>query len=177
MRNEPVQIIVHHTAALAPVPQFDAINKWHEARAFPLSSLGFFVGYHYVIEKDGTVRQARKDHEEGAHAKGSNFNSLGIGLCGDFDLEWPTNEQIIALGALIETKQKELSVPVDAIYPHRHVNSTSCFGKRLPDDWAGQVLAWFQLAKVANVDAQNLAALHDRVYEPRNYSPSNTSHV
>lgn len=176
MENVPLQIIVHHTASVAPIPQFDAINKWHEARKFTLSSLGYYVGYHYVIEKDGTVRQARKDNEEGCHAIGANTNSLGICLVGDFNSEWPSEAQIIALGALIETKQREHSLPVDALYPHRHVSNTSCYGTRLPDDWAKQVLAWFELAKAANVEQQTLALLHDRVYPPRDFNTNALPH-
>lgn len=168
MENTPRQIIVHHSAAVAPTPQFDAIEEWHTARDFPKSSLGYHVGYHYVIEKDGTVRKARLDTDEGAHAKGANFHSIGICLVGDFDVEWPTDAQITALGALIETKQKEHNLPVDAIYPHRHVSPTGCYGSRLPDDWGRQVLAWFQLAKLANVEQHELANLHDRVYPPHN---------
>lgn len=177
MENVPRQIIVHHTAAVAPVPQFDAINEWHKAREFPLSSLGYYVGYHYVIEKDGTTRQARKDDEGGAHAIGANFNSIGICLVGDFDIELPTEAQIIALGALIESKQHEHSLPVDAVYPHRHVSNTGCFGSRLPDDWAIQVLAWFELAKAANVEQQTLARLHDRVYAPDGLHLNDTHHA
>jgi len=167
MENIPIQIIVHHTAAVAPIPQFEAINEWHKARKFPISSLGFYVGYHYVIEKDGTVQQARKDNEEGAHTYGQNFNSIGICLVGDFDFEWPTHEQIVSVGALIETKQREHSIPIEALYPHIHYNNTSCYGTRLPDDWAKQVLAWFELAKAENVNQQTLEKLHDEVYTPK----------
>jgi N-acetyl-anhydromuramyl-L-alanine amidase AmpD len=166
MENVPLQIVIHHTAAVAPVPQFDAINDWHKARGFTLSSLGYYVGYHYVIEKDGTVRKAREDNEIGCHAIGANHNSIGICLVGDFDSDLPTDAQIVALGALIETKQHEHCLPIDAVYPHRHVSTTGCYGKRLPDDWGRQVLAWFELAKAANVEQQTLSLLHDKVYSP-----------
>lgn len=174
MENVPLQIIVHHTAAVAPTPQFDAINEWHKARGFTLSTLGYYVGYHYVIEKDGTVRKAREDNEVGCHAIGANTNSIGICLVGDFDIEWPSYAQITALGALIETKQREHSLPKDAVYPHRHVSVTNCYGVRLTDKWCKDVYSWFELAKAANVEQQTLSMLHDKVFPPVVLPPNET---
>lgn len=36
------------------------------------------IGYHYVIYRDGTIHQGRKESEVGAHARGYNANSIGV---------------------------------------------------------------------------------------------------
>lgn len=137
--NTPNKIIVHHTGATVPDPQFEAINEWHRLRAFPISKSGNYCGYHYVVEKDGTVRQAREDGEEGAHTIGQNFTSLGICLVGNFDTEEPTEAQIRALGDLLIDKCKQYDISILQIYPHRKFSAKSCFGSRLDVAWAQMV--------------------------------------
>ena len=41
---------------MAAVP---GVNEYHRGRDFPQSSLGYFVGYHYLIERDGRVSMPR----------------------------------------------------------------------------------------------------------------------
>ena len=36
------------------------------------------IGYHYVVQLDGTVEVGRKESEVGAHAQGHNSDSIGI---------------------------------------------------------------------------------------------------
>src|SRR5688572_3246568 len=49
------------------------IDGWHRARGWRK------IGYHYVIEVDGTVEIGRELEEIGAHVEG--FNSRTIGIC------------------------------------------------------------------------------------------------
>ncbi len=49
------------------------IKRWHtEERGWS------DIGYHYVVELDGTIVKGRLDEIVGAHAKGYNSNSIGI---------------------------------------------------------------------------------------------------
>lgn len=48
------------------------IRKWHKQRGFN------DIGYHYVIDLDGTVEQGRPIEQAGAHCTGHNRNSIGI---------------------------------------------------------------------------------------------------
>lgn len=48
------------------------IRKWHKQRGFS------DIGYHYVIDLDGTVEQGRPIEQAGAHCTGHNSNSIGI---------------------------------------------------------------------------------------------------
>lgn len=135
-KNTPTKIIVHHSATSTPNPQFLDINEWHRLREFPKSSLGYFVGYHYVIEKNGDLKQARQDVEEGAHTIGENTSSIGICLVGNFDEETPTPQQISALGQLLLVICDTYKIPMAQIFPHRHFANKSCYGKKLCNEWA-----------------------------------------
>ena len=66
------------------------IDSWHAMRGFKrtAANLRLFtgdlpsIGYHYVIDIDGTVLNGRHEMEVGAHAAGHNANSIGICLVG-----------------------------------------------------------------------------------------------
>lgn len=135
MKNIPTKLIVHHSAYAQYTDQLASINEWHRQREFPKSSLGFFVGYHYVINHEGKVTQTRKDDEEGAHSKGINFESIGICLEGNFDEELPTEEQKTSLGKLLVELCQKYKLDVTDIYPHRAFRDTECYGKKLDDNW------------------------------------------
>ena len=52
------------------------IHQWHLEKGWS------GVGYHYVIQRNGTVENCRPDFWEGAHVAGHNHLSLGICLVG-----------------------------------------------------------------------------------------------
>jgi len=134
--NVPDKIIVHHTAYASDVPQYPLVNEWHRLRGFPLSTLGSYVGYHYLIEKDGSFTQCRSLTEGGAHTLGQNFTSVGICMAGNFDTQGPTSAQKSTLLALIKSVMIQYpTITGSDIYPHRHFNKTSCYGSGLPDDF------------------------------------------
>lgn len=132
---------------MEPVPQFNAINEWHRVRNFVKSSLGFYVGYHKVIEKDGTIVQARVDDEQNNAVLLHNHDSLAVCLVGNFDNEDPTPEQVASLGQVLDEwcTAYDLS-PLD-VYPHRKYGSTSCPGRRLENVWPTLVLISYRTSK------------------------------
>ncbi len=144
---KPIYIITHHTAGSDLNPMQDSsnytvamCNRDHKARFEMYSSLGWYVGYQYFIDKDGVVTQCRKDDEEGAHTVGYNNISIGICLAGNFDLTDPTEKQKAALKNLITKKMFEYEIPIKNVVPHRKFASKTCHGKRLPDDWAQNLI-------------------------------------
>lgn len=139
MPNVPKKIIVHHSAADTPTPQFDAINEWHKERDFTLSELGFYVGYHYVIEKDGQLKTARREYEVGCHTIGENEQSIGVCLVGNFDVSDPTPQQLATLGDLLTSLCTRYSLDESEIFPHRAFAQKDCYGTRLGDHWAARV--------------------------------------
>ena len=127
-RNEAKQIIIHHTGDKSMAPQFKKVEAWHEYKAFPISSLGFYCGYHFLIEKNGLVINARRLEDEGAHTKGHNFESIGIGLAGNFDFEIPTIEQLNALDKLAAEITLTLKNPNMIVKYHWDFADTHCPG-------------------------------------------------
>ena len=140
--NKPDKIIVHHEAPPVIVSgnRFAIVNAFHKEKDFPISSLGYYVGYHYFIEKSGIIKQARLDSDTGAHTVGYNEDSIGICLAGNFDIELPTKEQEKSLRGLLVKKSKELSIPFSRVYPHRIFATKTCYGSKLSDTWADDLL-------------------------------------
>lgn len=142
----PKFIIVHHSFTpkdIAANQAENSFNTTHKNRSFPQSSLGWFVGYHFVIYGDGQLRQYRQDSEIGAHTKeqSMNFQSLGICLSGNFDVELPNQIQVDVLKQLLESKTAQFSITPGNIYPHRKFATyKSCYGSRLADDWARNLI-------------------------------------
>jgi N-acetyl-anhydromuramyl-L-alanine amidase AmpD len=138
---EKDMIIIHHTAVSYDKNpnQFEATNNYHKTRNFGTTSspayphaskLGFYVQYHYMIEKDGKVIKCADESEIKWHASNYDINKRSIGLCmtGNFDIEYPTKEQLRSLNSLIlEIKTRH---NIKDIEPHRaYAPYKSCPGK------------------------------------------------
>lgn len=148
MANVPNKIIVHHSADTSPDDQFFKIDEYHRARGFPKSEIGYFVGYHFVINRLGNVTRARKDEEEGAHTIGENFSSLGICLEGNFDTQMPTEAQEKSLAMLLRGICERYKIPANQIFPHRAFKNTSCYGSGLDKWWAARVYLEHEIARL-----------------------------
>lgn len=78
------EIIVHCTATpvgwmegAATAAKVNEIRRWHtQERGWS------DIGYHYVIDRDGTVATGRPMEKTGAHTKGHNTGTVGISLVG-----------------------------------------------------------------------------------------------
>jgi N-acetyl-anhydromuramyl-L-alanine amidase AmpD len=153
--NDPKFLIIHHTGGSDADPlmdssnaTFEETNELHKNKesinlGHP-SELGYYIGYHYFIDKSGKITQGRRDTEEGAHTFGKNNSSIGICLAGNFDLTLPTKEQIGSLKILLRLEMKLHNIPVFNIYPHRKFAIKTCYGMRLSDTWA-QTIAQLSL--------------------------------
>ena len=140
-------IVIHHTGGTDANPMQDSSNftfkqcdAQHRQSFNFKSSLGFYCGYQYYIEKDGKLFKAREDDEEGAHTVGQNKNSIGICLAGNFDATDPTTNQVETLKTLLGKKMAQWSIPAANIVPHRKFATKTCYGRRLPDDWAQKLV-------------------------------------
>lgn len=70
-----IDCLVIHCSATPEGKDFRAkdIRKWHLQRGFK------DIGYHYVIDLDGTIEKGRPEENVGAHVSG--YNSHTIGIC------------------------------------------------------------------------------------------------
>lgn len=149
IKNDPKWIIVHHGGGSDSNPlldtsnqTFEIIDAYHKLRwdGTTKSSLGFYCGYQYVIDKSGKLTQARADLEGGAHTIGMNYSSIGICLIGNFDATYPTLAQIKTLASLLSNLQSRYFIPSSKIVPHRTFAKKTCFGNKLSSVWAAETL-------------------------------------
>jgi hypothetical protein len=145
--NNPKYIIVHHSGGTDADPMadssnytFEQCNQDHKVRFNFISTLGYYVGYQYFIDKAGKITQARSDSEEGAHTIGKNLESLGVCMAGNFDATLPTEAQKTTLKAFIKEKMDQYSIPTENVVPHRTFAHKTCYGKLLEDTWAQNLI-------------------------------------
>lgn len=146
----PKKLIIHHTAGNTK-STFEDIDEFHRVTkddngyfkyhyGIP-TSLGHYLAYNYYIDWTGKVTKAREDDERGAHTIGQNDVSIGICLGGNFDNTLPTQAQTTALIKLMrELMVKYPNITPYQIYPHRAFANKSCYGKRLSNSWASDLV-------------------------------------
>ena len=120
-RKSTEQIILHHAVMNGTV---DDVHRIHKNNGFG------GIGYHFYVRKDGSIYAGRPIDMIGAHARGSNFNSVGICFEGNFENETMTDAQKNA-GKEIVAYVKEL-YGITIVKCHREVNATDCPGKNFP---------------------------------------------
>ena len=66
--------IILHCSATLPGQRVDVetITRWHKQRGFKT------IGYHFFIDRSGTIHAGRPLEQQGAHCKGQNAHSIGI---------------------------------------------------------------------------------------------------
>lgn len=151
LQNNPKMIVVHHTGGTNADPladtshhTFEDVNRWHMQKWNYQNSLGHFIGYHWFISKEGETTLGTPENEEGIHTKGKNFESIGIGLAGNFDRPGsiPTYEQKQALKELLVRLMAKYHIGTDSIYPHRQFANKTCYGKNLSEGWARELVGY-----------------------------------
>lgn len=127
-RTKTDMIVIHHTGNPADDDLSAAeINASHQAQGWTC------IGYHYVVRKDGTIEIGRPHWTVGAHAYGENSHTIGVHLCGNFEIAVPTAAQIESVAMLLANICNDYGLPVDAehIVGHRDLMSTACPGTNL----------------------------------------------
>ena len=102
----------------------DEIRRWHK------NERGWSdIGYHYVIDLDGTIEAGRDIETAGAHCTGHNAKSIGICYVGGCDAQMQpkdtrTEQQKASL--LLLLKYLRQRYPKAEIIGHRDVSAKSC---------------------------------------------------
>lgn len=139
----PKHIVLHHGGGWM---NFKKVNEYHKKKWGFKSSLGYYVGYQYFIERTGRVFQARADNEESAHCVEPdnpgywNKNSIGVCLMGNGQERPFTFYQLLSLQQLLKQKQAQYNIPNSEIYGHREIDKTIC-----PSDKAFTWLAGYRM--------------------------------
>lgn len=119
--SKQIDEIILHCSASGPRTTVHDIRKWHKSRGWK------DIGYHYVIESDGGIRQGRDWQKVGAHCEGHNEDSIGICLVGGHDgktLYRFSDKQLEALKLLIEGLF--ITFGKLAIHGHYEYSNKSC---------------------------------------------------
>jgi len=132
----PVNEIIIHCTATRPgwwkdktaAEKTAELKRWHvEDRKWRN------IGYHYTIDRDGTITEGRSMEENGAHTKGRNKNTCGIALFGGFGStsndrfsENFTPEQMASLQQLIADLMN--TYPINKISGHNQYAPKACPG-------------------------------------------------
>ena len=118
------KIILHCSATQEGKPFYAKdIDSWHKAQGWKC------IGYHYVIDLDGTVEKGRNEEEVGAHCTNHNSDSIGICYIGGVDSkgnpkDTRTKEQKEAIWDLL--RQLLNKYPNALIYGHNEFANKAC---------------------------------------------------
>lgn len=125
-RKATNRIIFHHSGVTV-LQSIETIHNYHK------NSNGWAgIGYHFYIRKDGKIYQGRPIDVIGAHAYGSNNDSIGICFEGNFDKEEMTDAQIKAREEIVFYLKNKY--PKATFCGHKDVCKTSCPGKNFKFD-------------------------------------------
>ena len=122
---KPITEIIIHCSATREGADYHAsdIDRWHKQRGFRR------IGYHYVIDLDGTIEGGRPENETGAHCTGHNSNSIGVCYIGGTDCtgkpkDTRTDAQKRSLQQLLRMLVKKY--PQATIHSHRDFANKAC---------------------------------------------------
>lgn len=110
------------------------IDRWHREQGFD------GIGYHYVIDLDGTIEVGRPLTMAGAHCKGWNKRSIGICYIGGLDAnEIPSDTRTLAqrkaMHKLVEQLMERFP-GITQVLGHRDTSpDRNGDGKITPDEW------------------------------------------
>lgn len=118
--------IIIHCSATPEGKDFRAkdIDLWHKQRGFT------GIGYHYVIDLDGTVEKGRDEALVGAHCVGQNQCSIGICYIGGLDKygktpkDTRTEVQKVSLKTLVNNLKNKY--PGISVHGHNEFANKAC---------------------------------------------------
>ncbi|MCY3796211.1 MAG: peptidoglycan recognition family protein [Chloroflexi bacterium] len=127
LRDNYQTLIVHHSSfyeADARATLLEAQRLHREDRHWA------DIGYHYLIDIDGTIYEGRDLGARGVHTMGHNTGSAGLCLLGDYRFALPPKAQLEATGVLGRWLVAELAIT--HLAGHSQFNpSTLCPGAAL----------------------------------------------
>jgi N-acetyl-anhydromuramyl-L-alanine amidase AmpD len=89
------------------------------------------IGYHFVVDYNGRVWEARSLAYAGAHVAGHNDDNIGILALGNFNRQAPSTAMVSTIRKVVETLQQHYSIKAERVYGHRELGSSDCPGNNL----------------------------------------------
>ena len=146
---QPNKIILHCTATRpewwadkTAEEKMQECERWHLDRGFRM------IGYHFLVDRDGTITEGRPLDMQGAHCKGQNKDSIGIAMWGGFggdsdDLpsDHFTAVQHAATKDHIPKLQKQIKIKRDQVFGHNRFSSKACPSFRVQKWMSGMSLS------------------------------------
>ncbi|MDE6331702.1 MAG: N-acetylmuramoyl-L-alanine amidase [Muribaculaceae bacterium] len=121
-RRNITEIIVHCTATPAGRNVgVKEIDRWHRQRGFNS------IGYHYLVELDGTIATGRTVHLAGAHCKGHNSHSIGIAYAGGLD---QNGQSADTRTPAQKTALRQMLAALRRLYPQARIHSHRDFAAK-----------------------------------------------
>lgn len=163
------RIIVHHTAdAFGDDTRSEAEIMRSIYKHHAITNRWWDIGYNFVIWPSGTIYEGRLwgANTRAFHTKWNNEHSIGIALMWNFELEKPTQKQILSLVVLISELKYAYDIPMNNdimtfrdclsncssslldintnswLIGHHEAGHTDCPGEYL-DNWIRALRAYF----------------------------------
>ena len=121
--SEIDSVVIHHSATESGTAESYA--RYHvDENSWP------GIGYHYVINKNGSIEQTQLLKTVSYHTTGQNQRSVGICLTGNYDIQQPPPVQVEAAINLIRYLQGRLGREL-RITGHNEHSSKNCPGSNI----------------------------------------------
>lgn len=131
----PKRITVHCSATENGKPvSIERIRQWHKDRGWK------DIGYHVVVDVDGSVSLGRPFVEQGAHVEGANEDNIGICLVGTDKF---SDSQWRSLKRQLDNLMIAFNIDEWNLHTHREWPSAAKQGKTCPGFTTGQLCFWY----------------------------------
>jgi N-acetylmuramoyl-L-alanine amidase len=138
-RRTQTKYIVVHCSATRPSANITAqtVREWHIAKGWE------DIGYHFFIQRDGTIESGRHPNDMGAHVAGRNTDSVSLCMAGGLDEQGNSFNNRPDLFTPLQWESAKLLVavlkrmyPFAAVLGHRDLSPDgNNDGKIVPQEW------------------------------------------
>ena len=119
-------IVLHHSATAAGVMlPIQEVHRWHLGRGWD------GVGYHYLVQPDGTVESGRPEFWTGSHVARQNTGKIGVCVVGSGKPSTPDQEEAV-VSLVLRLLQR---YPDSEVKGHRDFMATECPGFDVAEWW------------------------------------------
>jgi len=89
------------------------------------------IGYHFIVDYAGRLWEGRSLSYEGAHVAGKNDGNVGIVCMGNFDMQDPSEEQLITVEQIVSVLREHFRIKQNQVFGHRDLGHSACPGENL----------------------------------------------